>query len=85
MERVALEFVFVLELIFSLFEFTEPLWRMVLAQPRANGRVDRTHVDRAQQHGHLDKLGPLHIAGRLWCDRSCGVGRWPRRDLSPTC
>ena len=75
MERLALEFVLV-ALIFLLFELAEPVRRVVLARRCANVRLDRAHLDRAQQYGYVHKLRLIDIARRLWIDRSFHVGRW---------
>jgi hypothetical protein len=83
LERLALEFVFLVERVLVLFELTQPLRWMVLAQPRAGLSVDIAHLGRANRHQHVDKLRLINLARRLWCDRSCHVGRRAlRRELS---
>jgi hypothetical protein len=78
MERLALEFLFVVELVLVVFEFARPLRRIVLAQPRADCRLDRAHLQWAQRRRFvIDQLKLIDIAWRLRIDRSCHVGRRP--------
>jgi hypothetical protein len=80
LERLAVELlgVFVLVLLILLGFVPEPAGDFELqAEQRADRRFDRAYLDRTQQHKqqHIDKLRLIHVARRLWIDRSRHVGR----------
>ena len=84
MERLALEFLFVLAFVLVLFELAEPVGWVVLARRCANVGFDRAHLDGTEQHKQLNELKLIHIARRLRIDRSRHVRRRTfRRQLIP--
>ena len=88
LERLALELLRVLVLVFVPVVFIiipGQVDGLVLPAQRADRRLDGTHIDRSQQHHHINKLRLLHLAQRFRVDRPRHVRR-PFGQLSaPSC
>ena len=86
-ERVALEFLLFLPL-FLLFVIGRAVFEhaLVLVAPPIKLPFDGPHVDRAQRHEHIHKLGLIHLARGMWRYRARRIRRrWAFGDLSPAC
>ena len=87
LERLALEFLRVLVLVLLVFVLIfGPLQTdddLELQAQRAGRSLDRAHIDRAQQHQHINKLKLLHLAWRVRIDQHLNVRR-PFQQLSAT-
>ena len=87
LERLALEFlrvlVLVLLVVVLIFGPVQTDNDLELQAQRAGRRLDGAHIDRAQQHQHINKLKLLHLAWRVRIDQHLNVRR-PFEQLSAT-
>jgi hypothetical protein len=78
LERLALEFLRVLVLVVFVFVLVIgalPADDLELQTQRAGRRLDRAHVERAQQHEHTNELGLVHLPRWLRIDQHLHVRR----------